>query len=76
MACGTGFEHTKGCPGLKDTAPELWAKCQGDPRTTWRALVVKTDLNGKEVWHRMDNYQPSYNGKRIVYDKSNPMTEV
>ena len=71
MACGTGFEHTKNCPDLKDTAPELWAKCQGDPRNNWRALVIKTDLNGKEVWHRMDNYQHG-----VTYVKGNEETEV
>ena len=64
MACGTGFEDGRNCPDLKDTAPELWAKCQGDPRNNWRALVIKTDLNGKEVWHRMDNYQWSFGGKQ------------
>tara|TARA_B110000238_G_C15777879_1_gene290467 strand:- start:19 stop:165 length:147 start_codon:yes stop_codon:yes gene_type:complete len=47
MACGTGYEHTFGCPDIKDSAPELWAKCQGDPRApNWRALVIKADLNG------------------------------
>jgi hypothetical protein len=58
MACGTGYEHTFGCPDIKDSAPELWAKCQGDPRApNWRALVIKADLNGNKLWHRMDSYQ-------------------
>lgn len=51
LACGTGIE---GC--LLTMPPLLYAECLADPRTTWRALTVATDLNGERVWSRMDSF--------------------
>jgi len=54
ISCGTGIE---GCGwGL-----DLWTffKCQFEPRLTWRALTIATDLNGDRVWSRMDNFETS-----------------
>jgi hypothetical protein len=51
MSCGTGIE---GCNLL--LGPFVWAECIGDPRGTWRALTVATDLEGERVYSRMDNY--------------------
>ena len=31
-------------------------ECLGDPRNTWRALTVATDLEGERVYSRMDSY--------------------
>jgi len=46
IACGTGIE---GCADQP-------AECASDPRINWRTLVVGTDLNGKRIWSRMDNF--------------------
>ena len=37
-------------------------KCNFDPRRTWRALTIATDLNGDRVWSRMDSFQTSFWG--------------
>ena len=51
MSCGTGIE---GCNVL--LGPFVWAECIGDPRRTWRALTVATDLEGERIYSRMDSY--------------------
>jgi hypothetical protein len=57
LACGTGVE---GCPFVFDLF--TYIKCQFEPRKTWRALTVATDLNGDRVWSRMDNFETSEGG--------------
>lgn len=34
-----------------------YTECDNDPRKTWRALTIATDLNGDRVFSRMDNFQ-------------------
>lgn len=52
VACGTGIE---GC-GEYSTGSAIHTECMQDPRRTWRALLVKLDKNGNEVWHRVDSF--------------------
>ena len=52
LACGTGIE---GCTSMYGN--DLLPKCKADPRTTWRALTIATDLNGERVWSRMDSFK-------------------
>jgi len=47
IACGAGIE---GCDGWAGT--DMWEKCETDPRTVWRALNIKVDLEGNRVWSR------------------------
>ena len=52
VGCGNGIE---GCPSRGYTASaKKW--CQNDPRNSWRALLVKTNLEGKVDWYRQDNF--------------------
>ena len=54
MSCGTGIE---GCAAWGwNLGLFIWLECQGDPRGTWRALTVATDLEGERVYSRMDSY--------------------
>ena len=55
LACGTGIEDN--CPLTSNFMPGLYFECLNDPRQTWRALTIATDLNGKRVWSRMDSFQ-------------------
>ena len=54
MSCGTGIE---GCSAFGfNYGLFIWLECLGDPRKTWRALTVATDLEGERVYSRMDSY--------------------
>ena len=50
MACGTGIEE---CENLPDNTQ---AKCEEDPRTTWRSYLVKIDHNGDIIWEKTGSF--------------------
>jgi hypothetical protein len=59
MSCGTGIEN---CDNGEAAAgggynAEVQTECNADPRVSWRALTIATDLDGNRVWSRMDSYQ-------------------
>ena len=50
-ACGSGIEDN--CGGI-DT--HLQAQCLADVRRSWRAVTIRSDLDGNIVWYTMDNF--------------------
>ena len=53
LGCGTGIE---GCgEGHVAGDAALTAECSGDPRTSWRSLIIKMDTSGTVIWSRVDS---------------------
>ena len=52
MACGTGIEECESVP------ENTQAKCEEDPRTTWRSYLVKIDSSGEIIWENRFIYFP------------------
>jgi hypothetical protein len=59
MSCGTGIENCDNEEAASGGgySAEVKAECDADPRVSWRALTIATDLDGNRVWSRMDSYQ-------------------
>ena len=59
LSCGTGIENCNNPEALSGGGynAEVQAECASDPRVSWRALTIATDLDGNRVWSRMDSYQ-------------------
>lgn len=56
MSCGSGIEH---CGRAHEWGDAMEKECNSDPRIKWRQLIIKTDKDGNEVWHRQDSYHGS-----------------
>ena len=50
MACGTGIEECESVP------ENTQAKCEEDPRTTWRSYLVKIDSSGDIIWEKTGSF--------------------
>ena len=50
MACGTGIEE------CEDLPENTQAKCEEDPRTTWRSYLVKIDSSGEIIWEKTGSF--------------------
>ena len=77
VGCGNGIE---GCPvvGFTNEAKQ-W--CRSDPRKAWRSLLLKTNLEGKIVWYRQDNFwngeeNPATSASEYVIAEGNMIVSV